>query len=114
MAGIALRNHNQHRRAAWWRYFRMLRWHCGKFVDELIAADIAAEEEAAKVAKAAKAKSKKRRREMLISGMEGGEKGADEEEEEEEEEARKGPEVGADAIKYAVWLRDVLIQKCYL
>ncbi|KAI1131566.1 hypothetical protein F5Y10DRAFT_52114 [Nemania abortiva] len=112
LAGLAHRNHNQHRRAAWWRCFGMLRRNCARFVEELVSAVAAARKDAAKAAKAAKAKSKKRRREELASGERatpmGGKDGlsvagTDADMERDENVAR-----------HAIWLRDVLVPKCYL
>ncbi|KAI0453235.1 hypothetical protein F5B21DRAFT_479985 [Xylaria acuta] len=109
LAGLAHRNHNQHRRAAWWRCFGMLRRNCAKLVESLVVAVAAARKNATRAVKAAKAKSKKRRREELASG---------------------GPVtgvVGNDALgvqgsepemeivaSHAAWLHDVLAPKCYL
>ncbi|TRX91315.1 hypothetical protein FHL15_007737 [Xylaria flabelliformis] len=111
LAGLAHRNHNQHRRAAWWRCFGMLRRSCAKLVEKLVVAIAAAHRTAARAAKAAKAKSKKRRREELASGA-----------------SVTVAAVGAnDALvvreshsqmdiitSHAAWLHDVLAPRCYL
>ncbi|KAI1821777.1 hypothetical protein F4861DRAFT_441442 [Xylaria intraflava] len=97
LAGLAHRNHNQHRRSAWWCHFGMLRRNCAKLTERLIAA---ARKDAAR---AAKAKSKKRRREELASGApETGASGKDD------------IAVDINVAAHVIWLRDFLIPKCYL
>ncbi|KAI1180224.1 hypothetical protein F4777DRAFT_365845 [Nemania sp. FL0916] len=108
LLGLAHRNSNQHHRAAWWRYFAMLRRNSARFVDVLSSAAARARRNAARAARAAaKAKSKKRRREALAS--DGVVMGA-------EDDLRAGAddEVDAEVARHAVWLRDVLVPKCYL
>ncbi|OTA93310.1 hypothetical protein M434DRAFT_11720 [Hypoxylon sp. CO27-5] len=56
LQGFNHRNRNQHRRAAWWAPFGMLRRHVDKLADELL-------DSAAAASAAAKSKSKKRKRE---------------------------------------------------
>ncbi|KAI0879547.1 hypothetical protein GGS24DRAFT_437841 [Hypoxylon argillaceum] len=107
LTGLAHRNHNQHRRAAWWRSFGLLRRNCARLVEHLIAAVAAARKDAARAAKAAKAQSKKRRREELVSGSLGtGDLSA----------VGTGVDVATDVnvTRHANWLRNVLIPKCYL
>ncbi|KAI1467213.1 uncharacterized protein F4812DRAFT_465281 [Daldinia caldariorum] len=98
LRGFNHRNRNQHRRAAWWAPFGMLRRHVEKLVDELIEAAAAA---AAAAAASTKSKSKKRRRDgdgddgrgVGVGGLGGLERN----------------------VKCHVgWLRDVLVPKCYL
>ncbi|KAI0554209.1 hypothetical protein F4679DRAFT_579820 [Xylaria curta] len=113
LAGLAHRNHSQHRRAAWWRCFGMLRRSCAKLAGTLVVAIAAAHRTAARAAKAARAKSRKRRREELASGA---------------PVTVTMTAVGAsDALvvqgnrsqmeiitSHAAWLHDVLAPKCYL
>ncbi|KAI0857161.1 hypothetical protein F4860DRAFT_518156 [Xylaria cubensis] len=111
LAGLAHRNHNQHRRAAWWRCFGMLRRSCAKLVEKLVVAIAAAHRTAAKAAKAAKAESKKRRREELASGAPatvtaGGANDA---------LVVRGSQSQLEIItSHAAWLHDVLAPRCYL
>ncbi|KAI1212984.1 uncharacterized protein F4807DRAFT_412437 [Annulohypoxylon truncatum] len=84
LRGFNHRNRNQHRRAAWWAPFGMLRRHVDKLVDELF--DGAA-------ATAAKSKKNKKRK-----------RGEDSSEDRAERKARG----------HVKWLRDVLVPKCYL
>ena len=85
LRGFNHRNKNQHRRAAWWAPFGMLRRHIERLVDELL-------DEAAAITAAAsnKSKSKKRQRSDDGGGVETKVKG------------------------HVEWLRDVLVPKCYL
>ncbi|KAI1460730.1 hypothetical protein F4805DRAFT_416871 [Annulohypoxylon moriforme] len=86
LRGLNHRNRGQHRRAAWWAPFGMLRRHIDKLVDELLDSSAAA---AAKL----KLKSKKRKR------------GGDDETDDRAERKTR------DHVR---WLRDVLVPKCYL
>ncbi|KAI0166433.1 hypothetical protein GGR57DRAFT_26049 [Xylariaceae sp. FL1272] len=104
--GIAHRNHNQHRRSSWWRSFGMLRRNCDKFMSELQSTISAAQLNAAKAAKAQKALSKKRRRETL-AGIEHGELAV-------EDPVKEDKGFDEKAAAYAIWMRDILIPKCYL
>ncbi|KAI8966861.1 hypothetical protein F5Y11DRAFT_6940 [Daldinia sp. FL1419] len=91
LRGFNHRNRNQHRRAAWWAPFGMLRRHVEKVVDELLEAGAAVEKSKAK----STSSSKKRRR----------------------DEEDGGGNVGKLEKKvtgHVEWLRDVLIPKCYL
>ncbi|KAI0808475.1 hypothetical protein GGR55DRAFT_193027 [Xylaria sp. FL0064] len=113
LAGLAHRNHNQHRRAAWWRYFDMLRRNCARLVEDLVSAVETARKSAAQAAKVAKAKGKKRRREELVSGNSGtGTGGKD------NDIASQGVgtlmKTDENVTRHATWLRDVLVPKCYL
>ncbi|KAI1105873.1 hypothetical protein F4804DRAFT_302743 [Jackrogersella minutella] len=79
LRGFNHRNRNQHRRAAWWAAFGMLRRHVDKCADELLDA----------AAAATKSRGKKKRRR----------------------------DDGAAEVKvqdHVVWLRDVLVPKCYV
>ncbi|KAI1268656.1 hypothetical protein F5Y18DRAFT_238119 [Xylariaceae sp. FL1019] len=105
--GIAHRNHNQHRRSSWWPSFGMLRRNCDKFISALQCAISEEQVNAAKAAKAQKASNKKRRREAL-AGIE-------------HDESAKGYLVVGEvknsnekAVAYAVWMRNVLVPKCYV
>ncbi|KAI0383066.1 hypothetical protein F5Y04DRAFT_251747 [Hypomontagnella monticulosa] len=89
--GFNHRNRNQHRRAAWWAAFGMLRRHIDKLVDELL--------EYTTVAAAAKSKSSKKRKRIDDKG-----EGEDKAEKRAEKKVRD----------YVEWLRDVLVPKCYL
>ncbi|GAW11123.1 hypothetical protein ANO14919_004630 [Xylariales sp. No.14919] len=110
LAGFAHRNHNQHRRAAWWRCFGMLRRNYAKLVEELVSAIAATRKNAARAARTARVKSKKRRREELVSGDLGtrGKDGLA------AQELGVDVEANANVAKHATWLRDILIPKCYL
>ncbi|KAI0186928.1 hypothetical protein EV127DRAFT_483710 [Xylaria flabelliformis] len=111
LAGLAHRNHNQHRRAAWWRCFGMLRRSCAKLVEKLVVAIAAAHRTAARAAKAAKAESKKRRREELASGapVNVTAVGAN------DALVVRGSQSQLEIItSHAAWLRDVLAPRCYL
>ncbi|TGJ86095.1 hypothetical protein E0Z10_g2659 [Xylaria hypoxylon] len=115
LVGLAHRNYNQHRCAAWWRYFGMLRRNCARLVEHLISAVAAARKNAAraaKAAKAAKAKSKKRRREELASGDLGARAGGKDGLTTQEPGAIM--ETDVNVARHAAWLRDVLVPKCYL
>ncbi|KAI1661721.1 hypothetical protein F4813DRAFT_345542 [Daldinia decipiens] len=92
LRGFNHRNRNQHRRAAWWAPFGMLRRHVERTVDELLeAAD-------AVTAAAAKSKSKKRRRRRDDDDDDGG----------------GGGDAESKVRGHVEWLRDVLVPKCYL
>ncbi|KAI0406613.1 hypothetical protein F4802DRAFT_87515 [Xylaria palmicola] len=99
LAGIAHRNRNQHRRAAWWRSFGMLRRHCARLVGELVVAAAtaaaAARRSAARAARAEKSKRRRREKEKLVAA---------------------GVDAETDVVvaRHAVWLRDILIPVCYL
>ncbi|KAI0537354.1 hypothetical protein GGR58DRAFT_352259 [Xylaria digitata] len=112
LAGLVHRNRNQHRRAAWWRYFGMLRRNCAKLVEDLISADAAARKNAARAAKAAKVKGKKRRREELAAADLGTGIGGKDVVSVQGTEA--DVETNANVARRAPWLRDVLVPKCYL
>ncbi|KAI1117115.1 hypothetical protein F5Y14DRAFT_18428 [Nemania sp. NC0429] len=121
LAGLAHRNRNQHRRAAWWRCFGMLRRGSARLVEDLASAVAAARRDTARAAKAAaKAKGKKRRREELASGGPGTTAGTGTGTGEEEAltASGTGTEVGVEmdtnVARRATWLRDVLVPKCYL
>ncbi|KAI8634541.1 hypothetical protein F5Y19DRAFT_114618 [Xylariaceae sp. FL1651] len=121
LRGLAHRNHNQHRRATWWRCFGMLRRNCDKLIEELVSAIAAARANAAKAARLAKSTSKKRRREgLLASGSRAGAKddGGGERGKGRGTESGVGigrdRETGANAARLAAWLRDALVPKCYL
>ncbi|KAI0506800.1 hypothetical protein F5B22DRAFT_650448 [Xylaria bambusicola] len=109
LLGIAHRNKNQHRRAAWWRHFGLLRRNCARLVEVLVEAVAVAQKNAAKAAKAAKAgkaKSKKRRREELASGNRtDGNADVD---------AATGVVTDENVVRHVTWIRDVLSPKCYL
>ncbi|KAI1365243.1 hypothetical protein F5Y08DRAFT_189970 [Xylaria arbuscula] len=109
LLGIAHRNHNQHRRAAWWRHFGLLRRNCARLVEVLVEAVATAQKNAARAAKASKAKNKKRRREELMSG--GAASGP---RQNEDMDAQAGAVTDENVVKYATWIRDVLVPKCYL
>ncbi|KAI3337396.1 hypothetical protein HD806DRAFT_543060 [Xylariaceae sp. AK1471] len=113
LLGIAHRNHNQHRRAAWWRHFRMLRRHCADLVEDLVSAIATSQKNAIRAAKVAKTKSKKRRREELL-GAGAGVSGKDDDETGEKTEVGMKMEVDKNVARHATWLRDVLVPKCYL
>lgn len=89
LRGFNHRNRNQHRRAAWWAPFGMLRRHVERVVDELLEA---ADAVAAAAAAAAKSKSKKRRR----------------------DDGGGGGGVERKVRGHVEWLRDILVPKCYL
>ncbi|KAI8953914.1 hypothetical protein F4801DRAFT_534870 [Xylaria longipes] len=109
LAGLAHRNHNQHRRAAWWRCFGMLRRNCAKLVENLVVAIAAARKNAARAAKAAKTKSKKRRREELASGRPVTEESGN------DAPGVQGSEPEIEIVaSHAAWLHNVLAPKCYL
>jgi ribonuclease MRP protein subunit RMP1 len=105
LAGLAHRNRNQHRRAAWWRHFGMLRRHSADLVEDLVSAVAAAQKHAARVVKA---KSKKRRREGLLGT------GAGSNVDGRGKKTMMGTEVDEDVARRATWLRDVLVPKWYL
>ncbi|KAI0435571.1 hypothetical protein F4803DRAFT_308944 [Xylaria telfairii] len=110
LAGLAHRNYNQHRRAAWWRCFGMLRRNCAKLVENLVVAAAAARKNAARAAKTAKAKSKKRRREELASGG-----GPEADVGGKDALGARGSEPEMEVVAgHAAWLHDVLAPKCYL
>ncbi|KAI1312158.1 hypothetical protein F5Y03DRAFT_341545 [Xylaria venustula] len=109
LAGLAHRNHNQHRRAAWWRHFGMMRRNCARLVEDLVAAVAAARKSATRAAKAAKAEGKKRRREELVTGMKTGVKDSAD-----DVGARGVVETDENVERHATWVRDVLVPKCYL
>ncbi|KAI1429336.1 hypothetical protein F5Y12DRAFT_481836 [Xylaria sp. FL1777] len=117
LAGLAHRNRNQHRRAAWWRHFGMLRRNCARLADELVSADAAARKDAARAAKTARAESKKeskkRRREELASGAL---RTVKSEREDDDDVAARGVVAGETEgnVRHAAWIRDVLVPKCYL
>ncbi|KAI1807922.1 hypothetical protein F4811DRAFT_503736 [Daldinia bambusicola] len=90
LRGFNHRNRNQHRRAAWWAPFGMLRRHVEKLVDGLLEASAAA-------VAASKSKSKKRRRDGGDGNGNGG-----------------GSGVERNVRRHVEWLRDVLVPKCYL
>ncbi|KAI1752829.1 hypothetical protein F4782DRAFT_529943 [Xylaria castorea] len=109
LVGLAHRNHNQHRRATWWRCFGMLRRNCAKLVENLVVAIAAARKTAAGAAKAAKAKSKKRRREELASGRPVTGVG------ENDALGVQGSELEMEIVaSHTAWLQDFLAPKCYL
>ncbi|KAI0115087.1 hypothetical protein F4814DRAFT_418227 [Daldinia grandis] len=93
LRGFNHRNRNQHRRAAWWAPFGMLRRHVERVVDELLEASNAVAVAAA--AAASKSKSKKRRRD------------------DDDDDSNSGG-VERKVRGHVEWLRDVLIPKCYL
>ncbi|KAI0180438.1 hypothetical protein GGR52DRAFT_531311 [Hypoxylon sp. FL1284] len=95
--GFNHRNRNQHRRAAWWGAFGMLRRRVDRLVDELDSASAAA----AAIKKKSKAKESRKRR------LDGGGKKGDEEMEKDTDEEEK-------VRRHARWLLDVLVPKCYL
>ncbi|KAI1432928.1 hypothetical protein GGR50DRAFT_671467 [Xylaria sp. CBS 124048] len=112
LAGLAHRNHNQHRRSAWWRYFGMLRRNCGRLAQHLTTAIAAARKSAVREAKLTKAKGKKRRREELAAA----ELRAGTETEADRVDVLQGakPMVDASVAAHVGWLRDILVPKCYL
>ncbi|KAI1735541.1 hypothetical protein F4680DRAFT_301903 [Xylaria scruposa] len=111
LAGLAHRNHSQHRRAAWWRYFGMLRRSCAKLVESLVVAIAAAHRTAARAAKAARAKSRKRRREELASGAPVTVTAVGASDALVVQGSRSQMEI---ITSHATWLHDVLAPKCYL
>ncbi|KAK6841619.1 hypothetical protein PG987_002479 [Apiospora arundinis] len=86
LAGFNHRNKNQHRVATWWASFNMLRRHVTKWADELD--------------QQAKSRPKKRKRAIAIQG------GSD-------SDANKKTNDGPAEVR-ALWLRDVLVPRCYL
>ncbi|KAI0195030.1 hypothetical protein F4808DRAFT_440800 [Astrocystis sublimbata] len=103
LKGLAHRNHNQHRRAAWWRSFGMLRRNCAKLAENLVVAEAVARKSAARAARAAaKAKSKKRRREETATNEDGP-----------LDVQLSEPETRV-VVDHAVWFQEVLAPKCYL
>ncbi|KAI0429172.1 hypothetical protein F5Y09DRAFT_264581 [Xylaria sp. FL1042] len=113
LAGFAHRNHNQHRRAPWWRHFGLLRRNWARLIDDLISAIAAARKSAAKAAKAAKAQGKKRRREELVAGDMGTAKGK-KDEDVASQDVGVAMKTDENVTTYATWVRDVLVPKCYL
>ncbi|KAI1353159.1 hypothetical protein F5Y01DRAFT_69821 [Xylaria sp. FL0043] len=113
LAGLAHRNHNQHRRSAWWRHLGILRRNCARLAEDLASAVMAARKSATKAAKVAKAKGKKRRREELVSGISGtGTGGKDDDIAAQDVEA--AVKTDENVTRHATWVRDVLVPKCYL
>ncbi|KAI2613099.1 uncharacterized protein GGS25DRAFT_478537 [Hypoxylon fragiforme] len=94
LGGFNHRNRNQHRRAAWWGAFGMLRRHVEVLVDELAVASALVRK------KAVAAGGKKRKRD----GGGGGGGGGGNKDGAEEKQVRG----------HVRWLRDVLVPKCYL
>ncbi|KAI1281260.1 hypothetical protein F5Y07DRAFT_354143 [Xylaria sp. FL0933] len=113
LAGLAHRNHNQHRRSAWWRHLGMLRRNCARLAEDLVSAVEAARKSAARATKLAKAKGKKRRRVELVSGnKDNGTGGKD------DDVAAQGDgtpvKTDENVTRHATWMRDVLVPNCYL
>ncbi|KAI1378266.1 hypothetical protein F4677DRAFT_412708 [Hypoxylon crocopeplum] len=92
LAGFNHRNRNQHRRAAWWAAFGMLRRHVDKLVGELT------ESTAALQKPSNSASSKKRKR------NDGGTSSS----------SKDDKRANAKLRDHVRWLRDVLVPKCYL
>lgn len=122
LAGLTHRNRNQHRRATWWRAFGLLRRNCSKLVEDLIPAVAAAEKAARRNAKAKakaelKAKSKKKRRggdedlDPALSAL-GGAETLEKEDRFLPASARTNDAKAV--VARAIWLRDILVPKCYL
>ncbi|OTB06923.1 hypothetical protein M426DRAFT_318637 [Hypoxylon sp. CI-4A] len=98
LRGFNHRNRNQHRRAAWWAPFGMLRRHLDKLIDELYeaAASITTTAAAAAAAKKTSDSAKKRKR--------GDGHGDD----------TKEKRLEKTVHDHVRWLRDVLVPKCYV
>ncbi|KAK8056595.1 hypothetical protein PG993_001822 [Apiospora rasikravindrae] len=84
LAGFHHRNKNQHRVATWWASFNMLRRHVTKWTDELD--------------QQAKARPKKRKRTAAAAAA----------------AKNQGGDSSGPAEVRALWLRDILMPKCYL
>ncbi|KAK8114996.1 hypothetical protein PG999_007065 [Apiospora kogelbergensis] len=87
LAGFNHRNKNQHRVATWWASFNMLRRHVTKWADELDQ----------------QAKSRPPKKRKRIVSAQGGD----------DNDTKKKTEDGPAEVR-ALWLRDVLVPKCYL